>query len=114
MEDLKKYKEVLEEAVKESSKILLENYDTDFKISRKKHYSDLLPKLIKIGQELLKLSTAIFLNTTFLEEIGNPNELRLRLDVDLIDGTVNYAHSVPIFCISIGFEIKKEIVSYGL
>ena len=29
--------------------------------------------------------------------------------VDPIDGTVNFAHSLPIFCVSIALEIRKEV-----
>ena len=47
MSDYKKYKEVLEEASLEAAKILLDNFDTDFKISRKKHYSDLVTEVDK-------------------------------------------------------------------
>ncbi len=112
MEDLKKYIEVLEEAAEESSRILLENYDTDFKISRKKHYSDLVTEVDKKSEaRIIEVIHSHFPEHNVLsEEIGN---LNMSSDyvwiVDPIDGTVNYAHSVPIFCISIGLEIKKEI-----
>jgi fructose-1,6-bisphosphatase/inositol monophosphatase family enzyme len=47
MKNLKKYKEVLTEAVDESAKILVENFDTDFEIGRKKHYTDLVTEVDK-------------------------------------------------------------------
>jgi myo-inositol-1(or 4)-monophosphatase len=30
--------------------------------------------------------------------------------VDPIDGTINYTHALPIFCVSIALEINKEVV----
>jgi myo-inositol-1(or 4)-monophosphatase len=39
------------------------------------------------------------------EESGRAGRSRCRWYVDPLDGTVNYAHGLPIFCVSIGFEI---------
>lgn len=33
--------------------------------------------------------------------------------IDPLDGTTNFAHAYPFFCVSIGFEVKGEVV-YGL
>jgi myo-inositol-1(or 4)-monophosphatase len=45
------------------------------------------------------------------EEAG---DLKMNSDyvwiVDPIDGTVNYAHALPIYCISIALQIKNEVV----
>ncbi len=111
-EDLSKYKEVLIEAADESAKILLEYFDTDFKISRKQHYSDLVTEVDKKSEaRIIEVIHSHFPEHNVLsEEIGN---LNMKSDyvwvVDPIDGTVNYAHSVPIFCISIALEIKKDV-----
>ena len=113
MEDLAKYKKVLIEAVDESARILLENFDTDFEISRKKHYTDLVTEVDKKSEaKIIEVIHSHFPGHNVLsEEIGN-----LDMDseyvwiADPIDGTVNYAHSVPIFCISIALEIRKEVV----
>ncbi len=112
MVELKKYKEVLEEAAGEAAKILLENFNTDYKISRKKHYSDLVTEIDKKSEtKIIEVIHSHFPEHNVLsEECGNMN---MDSDhvwiVDPIDGTVNYAHSVPIFCISIALEIKKEV-----
>ena len=39
------------------------------------------------------------------EESGRAGRNPCRWYVDPLDGTVNYAHGLPIFCVSIGFEI---------
>lgn len=112
MEEFKKYKEVLEEAAGEAAKILLDNFDTDFKISRKKHYSDLVTEVDKKSEaRIIEVIHSHFPEHNVLsEEIGNLNKNSEYVwIVDPIDGTVNYAHSVPIFCVSIALEIKKEV-----
>jgi myo-inositol-1(or 4)-monophosphatase len=112
MEDLKKYKTVLEEAADESAKILLENFDTDFKIGRKKDYTDLVTEIDKKSEaKIIEVIHSRFPEHNVLsEEIGN---LNMKSDyvwiVDPIDGTVNYAHAVPVFCISIALEVRKEV-----
>lgn len=112
IDDLQKYKRVLFEAVDESAKILIDNFDTNFKIGRKTHYNDLVTEIDhKSESKIIEVIHSHFPDHNVLsEEIGN---LNLDSDhvwiVDPIDGTVNYAHSIPIFCISIALEIKKEI-----
>jgi myo-inositol-1(or 4)-monophosphatase len=39
------------------------------------------------------------------EESGRAGRSPFRWFVDPLDGTVNYAHGLPIFCVSIGFEV---------
>lgn len=111
--DLKKYKEVLNEAIDESAKILLEYLDTDFEIGRKLNYSDLVTEVDKKSEaKIIEIVHKHFPEHNVLsEEVGNLNMLSDYVwIVDPIDGTINYAHSVPIFCISIALEIKKEVV----
>jgi myo-inositol-1(or 4)-monophosphatase len=112
MEDLRKYKEVLEQAVNESTKILVENFDTDFKIGRKKDYTDLVTEVDKKSEaKIIEVILSHFPSHNVLsEEIGNLNKQSDYVwIVDPIDGTVNYAHAVPVFCISIALEINKEV-----
>jgi myo-inositol-1(or 4)-monophosphatase len=112
MEDLSKYKKVLSDAVDESAKILVENLGRDFEIGRKKHYNDLVTEVDRKSEaKIVEIIHSSFPEHNILsEEMG---DMKLDSDyvwiVDPIDGTVNYAHSIPIFCISIALEIKKEI-----
>jgi myo-inositol-1(or 4)-monophosphatase len=112
MFDSKKYKEVLEDASLEAANILLEYFDTDFKVSRKKHYSDLVTEVDKKSEaKIIEVIHSYFPEHNVLsEEIGNLNKSSDYVwIVDPIDGTVNYAHSVPVFCVSIALEVKKEV-----
>ena len=46
------------------------------------------------------------------EEIGEiKNDNEFRWVIDPIDGTANFLHGIPHFCISIGLEKNKEIIS---
>ena len=46
------------------------------------------------------------------EEIGEiKNDSEFRWVIDPIDGTANFLHGIPHFCISIGLEKNKEIIS---
>ncbi len=45
------------------------------------------------------------------ESVGIARPSRCRWIVDPLDGTTNYAHSYPVFCVSIAFEKDNEILS---
>lgn len=113
MEDVLKYKNVMFEAADEAVKILLQNYETELVIGRKRDYNDLVTNADK--QSELKIAEVIykyFPDHNILGEEGG--DRRIKSDyvwiVDPIDGTINYAHSVPIFCVSIALEVKGEVI----
>lgn len=112
MHDIKKYKEVLFEAADEAGKIITENYNKVFRIGRKQEYNDLVTEVDhKSEKKIIEVIHKHFPEHNVLsEECGN---LNMTSDcvwiVDPIDGTVNYAHALPIFAVSIALEIKNEI-----
>ncbi len=101
------------EAVTEAGKILTKYIGKDYKIGRKRDYNDLVTEIDKKSEaKIIEIIHSYFPEHNVLsEEIG---DLKMQSDyvwiVDPIDGTVNYAHSIPIFCISIALEIKKEVI----
>jgi myo-inositol-1(or 4)-monophosphatase len=113
MENLSKYKQVMFEAADEAAKILVKLFDTELEIGRKRSYNDLVTNADKQSESRIKdVIFSYFNDHSFLGEEGG--SLDRKSDcvwiVDPVDGTVNYAHSVPIFCVSIALEIKTEIV----
>jgi len=113
MQNLAKYKKVLFEAADESAKIISKHYNTKFKIGRKSAYNDLVTEVDKKSEtKIIEVIHSHFPDHNVLSE--EAGDLNLRSDyvwiVDPIDGTVNYAHALPIFCVSIALEIKKEVV----
>jgi myo-inositol-1(or 4)-monophosphatase len=113
MHDLKKYKEVLFEAADEAAKIITSHYNQVFRIGRKKEYNDLVTEVDHESErKIIEVIHKHFPEHNVLsEECG---DLNMTSDyvwiVDPIDGTVNYAHALPIFSVSIGLEINKEVI----
>ncbi|MGH2575614.1 MAG: inositol monophosphatase family protein [Ignavibacteria bacterium] len=111
-EDYKGFKKVLLQALDESAKILLKNFNKNFRIGRKKDYTDLVTEIDRKSEsKIIEVIHNAFPEHNILsEECGN---LNLDSDyvwiIDPIDGTINYTHAVPIFCISVALEFKKEL-----
>jgi myo-inositol-1(or 4)-monophosphatase len=113
MEDLNKYKKVMFEAAEAAAKIQLEYYNTDIEIGRKRDYNDLVTEVDKkCESKIIEIINRYFPEHNLLGEEGGSLEKKSDYIwiVDPIDGTVNYAHAVPIFCVSIALEIRKEVV----
>jgi myo-inositol-1(or 4)-monophosphatase len=111
--DLTKHTEVLNKAADEAGKILNEYYGTIFEIGRKRDYSDLVTEVDKKSEaKIIEVVHSVFPKHNVLSE--EAGDLEMKSDyvwiVDPIDGTINYAHALPIFGISIALEYKKEIV----
>src|SRR5262245_45839897 len=113
MEDIHKLKDVMFLAADEAAKIIMEYFDTDFEISRKKFYNDFVTEVDKKSEaKIIEVIRTQFPDHNFLaEEGGDRNkESDYVWIIDPIDGTVNYAHALPIFCVSIALEFKGEII----
>ncbi len=110
MDDLR---EVLHSAAKEGGKIILEYFDGAFKIDHKDGINNLVTEVDKLAEDkIIKVIRATFPSHSIIsEEIG---ELIKDSDyewiIDPIDGTVNFAHGIPICCVSIGLMHKKEML----
>jgi len=117
MEDLSKYKQVMFEAADEAAKILVNLFGTDLEIGRKRSYNDLVTEADKKSEaRITEVINSYFPEHNLLGEEGG--SLNRESDyvwiVDPVDGTVNYAHSLPIFCVSIALEIKGEVAMGGV
>lgn len=113
MEDIKKLKEVMLKAADAAVALHMEYFEKDFEIGRKRDYSDLVTEVDKKAEN--KISEIIYADFPGHNILGEEGGDRKKSSdyvwiVDPIDGTVNYAHSVPIFCVSIAVEYKGEII----
>lgn len=113
MEDINKLKEVMFLAADEAAIIQLEYFEKEFEIGRKLDYSDLVTEVDKKSEtKIIEVIHNSFPDHNVLGEEGG--DLHRKSDyvwiVDPIDGTVNYAHSVPLFCVSIAVEYKGEVI----
>ncbi len=88
--------------------IQLRNLGTDLNIDQKSNDSDLVTRTDKECEATIRgMILETFPDHAILgEEGGMEGSSRFEWIVDPLDGTVNYAHGFPFFCVSIGLEIN--------
>ncbi|ROL60895.1 inositol monophosphatase [Bacteroidetes/Chlorobi group bacterium ChocPot_Mid] len=104
------------EAALKSGEILRKGFGTSFEISSKEGKNNLVTEFDKLSEEtIIEYIHSVFPDHVFLaEESGKTGELlknKVRWIIDPLDGTVNFAHGIPIFSISIAAELNREIIS---
>lgn len=104
------------EAARAAGSLLREGFGTSFKISSKKERHDLVTEFdIRSEKAIISLITGHYPDHTFLaEESGesgttNSTDSSVRWVIDPLDGTVNFAHGVPVFAVSIAAEVNGEL-----
>lgn len=100
-------------AAEEAGKILLENFNKDFIIESKDTISNLVTEIDKKSEsKIIEIIKNNFPDDSILsEEIGSIDATsNCKWIIDPIDGTINYAHGIPLSCISIGIEKSGEII----
>jgi myo-inositol-1(or 4)-monophosphatase len=100
-------------AAEEAGKILLENFNKDFIIESKDTISNLVTEIDKKSEsKIIEIIKNNFPDDSILsEEIGSIDaSSNCKWIIDPIDGTINYAHGIPLSCISIGIEKSGEII----
>lgn len=112
MEELKDYLEVARLTALKAGNYLLEGLSKEKKIDFKGQV-DLVTTYDRRSEEIIyeELSRA-FPGHSFLaeEEINKDNQSDYCWVVDPLDGTTNFAHGLPIFCVSIALTYKGEVV----
>jgi len=108
-------KEVLLEATMEAGKIIQHYFNGTFKIENKSSINDLVTEVDKMSED--KVISIIKLHfpghSIISEEAGEAMQVSdYQWIIDPIDGTVNFAHGIPICCVSIGLKHKDEML-YG-
>ena len=103
------------EAALEAGAYLKENVGKIRHIEHKEgQVTNLVTEIDKNSEKLIigKLSRH-FPDHDFLGEESGSSEVKsdYRWIIDPLDGTVNYTHALPIFCVSIGLEYKGEIIA---
>jgi myo-inositol-1(or 4)-monophosphatase len=99
-------------AARAAGAIQLRNVGADLGIDTKSNDSDLVTRVDKECEALIRaqILTAFSDHAILGEEGGNIGEGTHQWIVDPLDGTVNYAHGFPFYCVSIGLEISGERV----
>ena len=102
--------------IESASNLVLKKIKKEFIISYKKGIHNLVTNVDKEVEEYItKEITSHFPNHTIIaEESGiKKGDLNNIWFIDPIDGTTNFAHKYPFFCISIAYSEKNEI-KFGL
>jgi myo-inositol-1(or 4)-monophosphatase len=106
-------KNTLIKAALESGKILKENFGGNYKISSKDVLSNLVTEIDRKSEEkIFEIIRKDFPGDYILSEEAGAliQDSEIKWIIDPIDGTVNYAHSIPLTCVSIAVEKKGEII----
>ena len=109
-------KDILMLSLKEAGKILRKYYGNISKIEYKSDASLVTQADKESEATIIKIIKSAFPTHQILaEESGiTKEESEYKWIIDPLDGTTNYAHTLPIFAISIGIEHKKEIILGGV
>ena len=106
-------KSTLIEATKAGAAEILRFFNNDFKISNKEGVNNLVTEADYAAEKaIIGVIKATFPEHQILsEEAGElAQDSDYKWIIDPIDGTVNFAHGIPLNCVSIGIEHKGEIV----
>ncbi len=95
--------------------ILKEGFGTDYKISSKEGRNNLVTEYDHKSEEaIIETIRSRFPDHKFLAEesgkSGSEEKSVVRWVIDPLDGTVNYAHNIPIFSVSIAAELDGELL----
>src|SRR6202140_1892653 len=107
------YLEVAIEAAREAGAILLQEFDRPVKISYKGEV-DIVTQADKRSEQAIvsRLLTHFPKHAIVAEEGGGTeSESPFRWHVDPLDGTTNFAHGYPCFCVSLGLEEHDSLLA---
>lgn len=100
---------------KKAACILLDGFDKRYKISSKDGVHNLVTEYdLKSEKEIISSIKKKYPDHNILsEEKGSlgSSENDIRWIIDPLDGTVNFAHHIPVFCVNIAIEKNSEIFS---
>lgn len=109
---MEQFKKVLIEAIAAAGKIVETRFHQRFQIDHKDGINNLVTEVdTEAEAAILNIIRAEFPGHTILSEEAGLLEKHSDYVwfVDPIDGTVNFAHGIPLCCISIAFSFKNEL-----
>lgn len=113
---MEEYTKVAIETAKEAGNILLDGFGSSFKITNKEGKNNLVTEYDNRSEEfIIENLKKHFPEFSFLAEesglsLSNGKKNGYTWVIDPLDGTVNYAHNLPIFCVSIALIKNREIL----
>lgn len=106
-------KTTLIEAAKAGAKEIQRFFNSQFKISNKEGVNNLVTEADHASEKaILEVIKSTYPDHYILsEEVGEiVQDSNYKWIIDPIDGTVNFAHGIPINCVSIGIEQNGEMI----
>ncbi len=106
-------KEVLFEATREAGKIISDYFQGSFTVDNKEGINNLVTEVDKHSEK--KIIEIIRKNypthSIISEEVGElMQDSPYQWIIDPIDGTVNFAHGIPLCCVSIGLKHNDDLI----
>src|SRR5262245_31098120 len=99
------------EAALEAGRLLMRHFRTKFSIAHKGDIN--IVTELDVAAEKLIVSRILeaFPTHSVLAEESHSDAARTRFTwiIDPLDGTTNYAHGLPVFCVSVGLEIDGQV-----
>lgn len=87
--------------------------DADKQVTSKSNYADLVTMVDRLSEERIRavISAAYPDHTVLGEELGETGsaDAPARWIVDPLDGTLNYAHGFPFYCVSVALELNGTV-----
>jgi len=110
--DLAPYKQTAIAAAYQAAAILRSRFGNISQVRRKDSVEIVTEADTESENEIIATLQARFPEHSILSEEcgGKDASAEYKWIIDPLDGTVNFAHQVPIFCISIALEYRQEIV----
>ncbi|MGO9481537.1 MAG: inositol monophosphatase family protein [Candidatus Kryptoniota bacterium] len=102
------------EIAKKAGKFLKENEGKISEIKEKGSFTNLVTNIDKASETIIKdfITSNFPAHGILAEESGASSPMsEYRWIIDPLDGTTNYTHSYPVYCVSIGLEYKGEPVA---
>lgn len=109
---MEEYRKVLDEAIRAAGAIIHHRFQGDFVIDHKEGINNLVTEVDKQAEAaIIQIINNNFPDHTILSEEAGLLEQHSDYVwlVDPIDGTVNFAHGIPICCVSIALSYKNEL-----
>ena len=114
---LRMFKNTLLQALEAAATEIKKFNDLEFKISEKEGINNLVTEVDHASEKvIIDVIKAAFPDHHILsEECGDlVQDSQFKWIIDPIDGTVNFAHHIPICCISIGLEHNSKMILGGI
>lgn len=106
-------KEVLYEATREAGKIISDYFQGSFTVDNKEGINNLVTEVDKHSEKrIIEIIRKHYPTHSIIsEEVGEMiQDSPYQWIIDPIDGTVNFAHGIPLCCVSIGLKHNDDLI----